>query len=496
MMKKENKGRISRKTFLKQIGMGMGALGTGIFYPAGLSAAEFLSGKTTTKKKVVVVGAGLAGLAAAWQLRKDGHEVTVLEARNRPGGRVSTVSKPFAEGLYAEEGAAAYSESYTEAVKLIKEFQLETTPYAWPEEEIIYHLNGERITAKAGEQVNWPYELHPEEQGKDPMALVQKYIIETLPKEAGDPNLWDKAPVVNFDKMSLAEYLKKQGASEGAVKLLQNTQWFAAVPHKTSGLSMAMSDFGLFMSGMPFVLKGGNDLLPKEMAARMKDDINYGVEVKSIRDTGEGIEISANKNGESRSFRGDEVIVSLPLKVLKNVTFDPPLSTAKTEAIDEMPKIDLTRVYLQVDEPFWRSQGLSGMAFTDLPVMQINPYHNMKNKEEGPAILESYVAGDRAKQLRDLTEEEAIERQLNEMEKVHPGVKDHFIGGYFKAWGEDPYALGGPSWPAPGDVTAHLRDLQAAQGNIHFAGEHTSILRSTMEGALRSGFRAAKEISS
>ena len=495
-MKKEIKGRISRKTFLQQIGLGMGALGTGIFYPTSLSAAEFLSGKTKSGKKVVVVGAGLAGLAAAWQLRKDGHDVTILEARNRPGGRVSTISEPFAEGLYAEEGAAAYSESYTEAVKLIKEFQLETIPYTWPEEEIIYHLNGERITAKAGEQVDWPYELDPEEQGKDPMALVQKYIIDTLPKEAGDPDLWDKSPVVNFDKLSLADYLKKQGASDGAVKLLQNTQWFAAIPHKTSGLSMAMSDFGLFMSGMPFILKGGNDLLPKEMAARMSDNIQYGVEVKSIRDSGNGIEVVGGKNGEETTFTGDEVVVSLPLKVLKNVTFDPPLSAAKTEAIDGMPKIDLTRVYLEVEKPFWRNEGLSGMAFTDLPVMQVNAYHNMQNMEGGPAILESYVAGDRAKNLKGLTEKEAIERQLKEMQEVHPGVKDHFTGGYFKAWGEDPYALGGPSWPAPGDVTAHLKDLKAAQGNIHFAGEHTSVLRSTMEGAIRSGFRAAREIGS
>lgn len=493
-MRKENEGRISRKTFLQQVGLGMGALGTGIFYPASLSAAEFLSGNTNSKRDVVVVGAGLAGLAAAWQLRKDGHNVTVLEARKRPGGRVSTITEPFAEGLYAEEGAAAYSESYTEAVKLIREFQLEKIPYAWPEEAIVYHLNGERITAKAGEQVNWPYDLDPDEQGKDPMALVQKYIIDTLPKEAGDPDLWDKAPVVNFDKISLTDYLKKQGASEGAVKLLQNTQWFAAVPHKTSGLSMAMSDFGLFMSGMPFILKGGNDLLPKEMAARMKDNIQYGVEVESITDSGTGIEVTGSRNGERTSFKGDEVIVTLPLKVLKNVTFDPPLSAAKSRAIDKMPKLDLTRVYLEVDKPFWRSEGLSGMAFTDLPVMQVNPYHNASNLEEGPAILESYTAGDRAQDLKGLSDREAIERQLEEMEKIHPGVREHFTDGYVKAWGDDPYALGGPSWPAPGDVTAHLKDLKAAQGNIHFAGEHTSVLRSTMEGAIRSGFRAAREV--
>lgn len=80
------------------------------------------------------------------------------------------------------------------------------------------------------------------------------------------------------------------------------------------------------------------------------------------------------------------------------------------------------------------------------------------------------------------------------MSKIYPQIGDHVTKGHVKAWSSDPYALGGPSWPAPGDVTDYLKDLQAPHGNIHFAGEHTSILRSTMEGALRSGVRAASEV--
>ena len=493
-MKNENQGRISRKTFLEQVGLGMGALGTGIFFPASLSAAEFLSGTTNSKKKVVVVGAGLAGLAAAWQLRKDGHEVTVLEARKRPGGRVSTISEPFAEGLYAEEGAAAYSESYTEAVKLIDEFGFEKIPWVMPNEAVIYHLNGEKIVVAPGETVQWPYALKPQEQNKDPMALVKMYIIDTLPKEIGNPNLWDQQPIVNLDKVSLTEYLQKQGASEGAIELLQNTQWFAAVPGDTSGLSMAMSDFGLFMGGMPFILKGGNDLLPKEMAGRMKDAIHYGVEVQSITDSGNGIEVTGSRNGERTNYKADEVIVTLPLKVLKNVTFEPALSAEKRTAVDKMPNLNLTRVFLEVDQPFWLQQGLSGAAFTDLPVMQVNAYHNLNDRTKGPAMLESFVAGPAAEDLGNLDEKKAIDLQKSNMKRLYPEIEEHFKNGHVKAWSRDPFALGGPSWPGPGDVTAYLKDLQSPEGNIHFAGEHTSVLRSTMEGAIRSGIRAAKEI--
>lgn len=490
----ENSRGISRKTFLQQFGLGLGALGTGIFFTGGLSAAGILAGSTNNPRNVIIIGAGLAGLAAARDLRQAGHSVTVLEARNRPGGRVSTISQPFAEGLYAEEGAAGYSENYTEAVKLIEEFQLETIPFAMPNGDIVYHLNGKRITYKAGESVEWPYDLKPEEEGRDPMALVKMYIIDTLPEETGTPDLWDKNPVVNLDKISLRKYLEKQGASEGAIQLLQNTQWFAAMPEKTSGLSMAMSDFGLFMGGMPFILKGGNDLLPKKMAAGLKEDLHYGVEVKSITDSGEGVRIVGVRNGENIVYDGDAVVVALPLKVVNRVAFEPVLSAAKKRAIDEMPKIDLTRVFLEVDRPFWRAEGLAGAAFSDLPVMQVNAYHNANNVEEGPAMLESYVAGKGAKDLGELDDKIAIKQQLQEMEKIHPGVQKHFTGGYVKSWSEDPYALGGPSWPAPGDVTSYLKDLQTPHGRVHFAGEYTSILRSTMEGALRSGKRAAKEI--
>lgn len=473
--------------------MGLGALGTGIFFPGSLSAADFLSGKTAVPKKVLVLGAGLAGLAAAWELKKAGHQVTVLKARNRPGGRVSTLREPFAEGLYAEEGAAAYGGAYTHALRFIEEFGLEKLPYPFPEKTIVYHLNGKRIEVAPGQGTQWPFELSAKEQGKDPLSLVKMYIIDTLPKEAGDPDLWKKEPVVSMDKLSLEEYLRKQGASEGVINLIKNTQWFAAVPNETSALSMAVSDFGLFMSAMPFVLKGGNDQLPKELASRMQEQIKYGVEVSRVKDDGSGVTVT-DTNG--KEYSAEEVIVAVPLKVTEKISFEPQLPSAKQNAIKNMPVLDLTRTFLEVDSPFWLEEGLSGVAHTDLGVGQVNPYLNTKDPENGPALIEGYVAGPQATKLGKLPKEEVIKEIKSEMAKVYPGLKEHFQKGYVKAWGTDPYALGGPSWPSPGDVDQYLPELQSSQGRIHFAGEHTSVLRSTMEGALRSGVRAAKEVDS
>ncbi len=492
-MKKSKKG-ISRKIFLKQFSQGMGALGTTIMFPEMLSASSFINGTTSEPKNVLVLGAGLAGLSAAWDLRKAGHKVTILEARNRPGGRVSTIREPFADGLHAEEGAAGYSNTYTHALKFIDEFGLEKVILGFPDAPILYHLNGKKIIAKPGEPVKWPYDLTLEEEKLGPMGIVEKYILQTLPKEISDPKKWDSAPLVHLDQESLADYLRKQGASKGAIELLKNTQWFAAVPGRTSALAMAVSDAGLFMGAAPFILKEGNDALPRAMADKMKDSINYETVVKKVADKDNGVVVSAVQNGVLKEFNADKVIVTLPLKVLETINFEPALSKAKQKAIKDVPVINLTRTYIQVDEPFWMQNNLSGMAFTDLPVGDITPLVNSKGVKGNPAILESIVAGPPAEKLEKATAESTIAKMRSEMKKIYPELDDHFMKAHVKGWSQDPYALGGPSWYAPGDVTTHLENLQKPQGNIHFAGEHTIILRSTMEGALRSGARAAKEV--
>lgn len=488
--------RISRRRFLQQISIGGGAVGAGLILPGELAAATTpLIGSSQPSKRVLVLGAGLAGLAAAWELEEAGHEVTVLEARTRPGGRVFTLREPFADDLYAEAGAIAFSSTYTHANRYIDALGLERADLTQSDLRALYHLKGRRFSVAPGKQADWPYRLTDEERGLGPMGILKRYMFDTLPSEISDPESWNQSPLVGLDKMTLGEYMRSQGASRGAVDLIRDTQWFGMAVDRGSALSSALSDFGLFMNSQPFVLAGGNDQLPTAMAKRLSQSIRYSVRVVAIRQNKTGVEVLARRGDRAESFQAARAICTIPATVLRDIRMEPELPDDKRAAIANLPYVDATRTYLQMSRGFWFDEGVTGSAATDLPIGQV--WRQPPTHAGGPherAILESYVIGPAASRLAARSESEIIEHTLRHMEKVHPKIYEYEEGGVVKAWSKDPYALGCVSWPGPGDVTQYLEPLQRPHGRIHFAGEHTSVLRSTMEGALRSGIRAAHEV--
>jgi monoamine oxidase len=473
-----------------------------------VAAASFLMSPETSlsagrpKKKVVVLGAGLAGLTAAWELEQAGHEVVVVEAQTRPGGRVLTLREGFAPGLSAEAGAMAFSDSYRHLLRYVRLFQiphesLATAAVRSTSGMALYHLRGKLLRAQADGSVNWPYDLTVEERALGRSGMLRKYVLSAL-DATGDPTQSYTIPdwVRPYDQETLLELAAERGASRGARALIHSTFWFADPRNQESAAACLLADLSLFYRGQTaYGFPQGSDALPLAFASRLRDRIRYGAEVVRIEQGGERAEIVVNAGGVLDRLTADRVVCAIPFSVLRRIEVAPPFSETKREVVSGLDYRSVTRVYLQVRRRFWESEGVTGGAMTDLPIGQVQEHPIFSSGAEGHrAILEAHVRGDGAVVLDVMSEDDRLRFVLAEMEKVHAGVGRHYEGGRSKSWQADPWARGAYASFRAGQVTTWLPRIVRPEGRIHFAGEHTSILPATMEGAIESGVRAAREI--
>jgi len=460
------------------------------------AAAVPAPGRAASPRKVIVLGAGLAGLAAAYELTNRGHDVTVIEAQARPGGRVHTLREPFADGLYAEAGAMTFSNRYQHLYRYVETFKLPAVDYPLPPLAAVFHLRGKRIVVKRGEKPEWPYPLKDDEKGMMPIQLVQKYFTDVA--KLGDPAdpSWKLDAFKDLDSITLADYLKRKGASGAAVDLLGDTQWWGYGWNTGSALHRLISDLILFLlANRVQILQGGNDQLPKAFARALQEKIRYGAPVSGIHQEAGKVRVAFRQGGVEKTAEADRLICTLPLPALRKIAITPALTEGKRRIFQQLEYIPVTRVYVQSRRRFWADQGEAGGAATDLPIRLVAEHPVVRAADAGPrAILECHPKGADAERLDALSPDRRIALAVENLEKVHPGFRDHAEGGTSYSWGTDPWAGGGyPRWK-PGQLTGWLPELARAEGRIHFAGEHTSIFTRTMEGALESGNRAAREV--
>lgn len=473
---------ISRRDFLKQT-----ALATAVVSAIPLGAARITLG--STRKRVVVIGAGLAGLSAAYELSRAGYEVTLLEARTRAGGRIQTLRDPFSDALYAEAGGTRIPDVHDWTLRYTQEFSLDLVPFRQRGLDELYHLRGRRL--REGEE-EWPFNLAPEERRLGLSGMGQRYLASAF-SEIGDPTApdWPTPRLATLDRTSTAELLRSRGASAEAVALYTALGLGDPDPERLSSLFTLRNRFLLSKAKQWYKIRGGNDLLPKAFTARLSGRIRYGTPVvKVVQDRNEA-RVTFRQGQMLETIAADRVVCTVPLPLLREISFDPPLSPAKQRAAREIPYAPVTKVFIQSRTRFWTEEGLSGFAATDLPIEEV---WDLSAGQPGPrGILVAYTTGREAEQFSARPEAERLLLALDHMDQVFPGLRQQYEGGASKAWHDDPWARG--AYPAfqIGQVSL-LPELRRSEGRIHFAGDHASAWPAWMQGALESGNRAAREI--
>ncbi len=437
-----------------------------------------------------MLGAGLAGLAAAYELKKAGYAVTVLEARSRPGGRVLTYRDPFADGLYAEMGAEYVDATDEYDRRYCKEFGLKVVTAKLYDAIFVRGKKFGMASFKKDKQ-RLPYD------GTEPGRLFGqeapylKRLLELIP----DP---ERLPpeILKLDNLSVVELLLQEGAPEDIVALYTYTHATesTARPHEMSALAMVRSYRRSFSEDTDEGrILGGNDQLPKALARALSGQVLYDRPVRRIVHDRDGAEVFFEEGGAVRSLRAARLVVAIPFKVLRDIEIAPSFSFPKMKCIQTLAYGQVMKIAMQYGRRFWDEPPSVGQrVFSDTMLRRV--YHFSVDQPGPRGILMSFTSGADAEKLGRMPEAERLRAALQETTRIWPEAPRYWEGAAVKYWNEDPWVRGSYSFNGVGQARDFLEIARAAEGRVHFAGEHTSIHRASMNGALESGVRVAEEI--
>jgi monoamine oxidase len=444
--------------------------------------------------KVLVVGAGLAGLVAAYELTQAGHDVTILEAQLRPGGRVLTLREPFSDGLYAEAGAARIPDNHDVTLHYVKHFGLKLVPFFPNKLAIVFLIGGKRIKGRSWTDLDLskvPLDLNAQERRLGMSGLLRKYLGDAL-NDIGDPSApdWPSGSAKTYDNTTIADFLRQRGASHGAIELLEYP-YASAEDDPVSLLWNLRDTWYALRETTRYKIEGGNDLLPKAFAAKLGEKIHYGSQVVRIEQDSNKVRAIVVQSRRHHIFEADRLICTVPFPALRPVEVQPPFSERKRKAIAELRYDPVTRVVMQCRTRFWEKDGCNGFGISDLP-QEI--FHPSFDQPATRGLLVSYMLVGVGQRAAEMDPDQRAEFASCEMEKVHPGLLDNLEGCVSKVWPADPWAGGAGAQHSPGQLTTLCVGIERPEGRVHFAGEHTSGQPYWMQGALQSGLRAAKEV--
>lgn len=449
---------MNRREFLNRSLIAIPALGLLPTFISGCKREDL--SPIDTDQRVIVIGAGMAGLAAAWYFNQRGVAVTVLEARDRIGGRTYT---DRSTGFPFDEGASWIHGPRRNPITDVAEDAGATTYRTDDDSVKVYNIDGTEYSDKDISRAEKDFNdaLEDVEENGDANQSFQAIFEQRFPDRVGDP-LWT---------YMLSAFLEFD--SGGDVSRLSSL------------------DFGddETYGGADLLITNGYDTLASHLAEGI--DIRLEQAVSTIDYTGNTLNIFT----DSDTFESELLVVTVPLGVLKsgNINFIPSLPDGLQGAIDRMQMGAVNKYLLLWDSPFWDTE-LQYFGITPEERGKFNYFLNARTFSDSNGLM-TFTFGDFSVDAEALSDAEVTEAIMVHLRAIFPGAPDpHTL--LRTRWNTDPFSYGAYSFATNGTRTADFDVLGNSIGNnVFFAGEHTSrTYRGTVHGAYESGLREARRI--
>jgi monoamine oxidase len=467
------------------------------------------SGNGTT---IVILGGGVAGLCAAYELGRAGYDCTILEARTRPGGRVWTVrngdrlveadgttqTATFADGTYLNPGPARVPQHHV-TMDYYRAFGIAVEQFGNVNMNAWYHSTH---GAPGRERI----------RAREAAYTLNGYMFELLAKAVAQDAL--DAPLTADDKAKLLDFLVTDGSLDRTTHRYVNTGWSGYRELPAAGTQAGVladplgmwplirGDYGRFLSSTNeinqqltmFQPVGGIDALPRAFAARLGERIRYGAVVDAIRKTPRGVRIIYTDATGAHAIEAAYGICTIPLPVLRTIPAD--FSPAVRASIARVAYMDSAKIGLSFKRRFWEEDDriMGGISRTDQTITQIW-YPSYGYLGAGGGVLTgAYATDEKAATIGKLTASEREALALREGAKIHPQYAAEFVSSFSVPWQNVPYNRG--AWV---NWTTETRKndypvLLEPDGAIYFAGEHMSYINAWQAGALESARYVATAI--
>ncbi len=446
---------------------------------------------TTREADVAIVGAGLAGLAAARAIRAAGHEAIVLEARDRVGGR--TLNEPIGDGKIVEIGAQWVGPTQERINELIAELGLETFPT---------YIAGKSIFERKGRTSHYTGTI----PRANPLGLIEVGIamkrLDAMAAQIPPEAPWEAPKAARWDSQTFATWMKRNVRTAVARDILRLAiigVW-AAEPEDVSLLHVL---FYTRSAGSLELLTdteggaqqdrvvGGTQLISIRMAEELGEDaVELATPVRAIADEGVWARILSDR----LIVRAKRVIVAVPPVLAGRIEYAPPMPAVRDGLTQRMAQGSVVKCMAVYEQPFWRGEGLSG-ALTSVSGPVSVGFDNSP-PDGSPGVLLGFLEGRAARAAADLTRDERREMVAASFAQMFgPAAADpiHYVD---RAWAADPWSRGcyGGFMPT-GGWTDYGSALREPVGSIHWAGAETATTwNGYMDGAVSSGRRAAEEV--